>query len=156
MGLFSFLKNAGSKLFKKAAPAPASEIPTAAPVELTKEQTLEAEIRRLGLAVDNLSIEICEQVIVHGSANTNADREKVILALGNVDGIGCVDDRIKVSNPEPEATFYTVKKGDSLSLISKSHYGDPMKYQQIFEANRPMLEHPDEIYPGQVLRIPVQ
>jgi nucleoid-associated protein YgaU len=24
----------------------------------------------------------------------------------------------------------------------------------IFEANRPMLQHPDKIYPGQVLRIP--
>ena len=154
MGLFSFLKNAGSKLFKKSTPAPASEIPTAAPVELTKVQALEAEIRRLGLPVDNLSIELCEQVIVHGNANTNSDREKIILALGNVEGIGCVDDRIEVANPEPEAVFYTVKKGDSLSLISKAQYGDPMKYQVIFEANRPMLEHPDKIYPGQVLRIP--
>ena len=156
MGLFSFLKNAGSKLFKKSTPAPASEIPTAAPVELTKEQALEAEIRRLGLPVENLSIELCEQVIVHGKANTNSDREKVILTLGNVEGVGCVDDRIEVANPEPEAVFYTVKKGDSLSLISKAQYGDPMKYQMIFEANRPMLEHPDKIYPGQVLRIPAQ
>ena len=24
----------------------------------------------------------------------------------------------------------------------------------IFEANKPMLTHPDKIYPGQVLRIP--
>jgi nucleoid-associated protein YgaU len=24
----------------------------------------------------------------------------------------------------------------------------------IFEANKPMLKHPDKIYPGQVLRIP--
>jgi nucleoid-associated protein YgaU len=24
----------------------------------------------------------------------------------------------------------------------------------IFEANKPMLSHPDKIYPGQVLRIP--
>ena len=29
-----------------------------------------------------------------------------------------------------------------------------MKYTTIFEANKPMLEHPDKIYPGQVLRIP--
>ncbi len=153
MGLFSFLKNAGSKLFKKKE-APKTEAPSAAPVEMTKEQLLEAEIRRLGIPVSNLSVELCEQVIVHGSTDTNSDREKIILALGNVEGIGCVDDRIDVTNPEPEAVFYTVQKGDSLSLISKAHYGDPMKYQSIFDANRPMLEHPDKIYPGQVLRIP--
>jgi nucleoid-associated protein YgaU len=33
-------------------------------------------------------------------------------------------------------------------------YGDANKYNQIFEANKPMLKHPDKIYPGQVLRIP--
>ncbi|MCB2126689.1 MAG: LysM peptidoglycan-binding domain-containing protein, partial [Rhodobacteraceae bacterium] len=27
-------------------------------------------------------------------------------------------------------------------------------YMEIFEANKPMLKHPDKIYPGQVLRIP--
>jgi nucleoid-associated protein YgaU len=47
-----------------------------------------------------------------------------------------------------------VVKGDNLSKISKQHYGDPNKYMKIFEANKPMLSHPDKIYPGQVLRIP--
>ena len=122
---------------------------------MTKEQVLEAEVRRLGISVDNLSVELCEQVIVTGKTNTNAEREKIILALGNVEGVGCVDDRIEVANPEPEAVFYTVVSGDSLSKIAKAHYGDPMKYDAIFNANRPMLEHPDKIYPGQVLRIPV-
>jgi nucleoid-associated protein YgaU len=31
-----------------------------------------------------------------------------------------------------------------------------MKYPVIFEANRPMLMHPDKIYPGQDLRFPPQ
>lgn len=65
-----------------------------------------------------------------------------------------MEDRITVANPEPEANFYTVQSGDTLSKISKAQYGDPMKYNTIFEANKPMLQHPDEIYPGQVLRIP--
>ena len=56
--------------------------------------------------------------------------------------------------PKPEATLYTVVRGDSLSKIAKAHYGDAMKYPVIFEANRPMLSDPDKIYPGQVLRIP--
>jgi nucleoid-associated protein YgaU len=41
-----------------------------------------------------------------------------------------------------------------LSKISKEFYGNPNKYPQIFEANKPMLTHPDKIYPGQLLRIP--
>ena len=55
---------------------------------------------------------------------------------------------------ETASTFYTVQKGDTLSKIAKEHYGNANKYQQIFEANEPMLKHPDKIYPGQVLRIP--
>ena len=51
---------------------------------------------------------------------------------------------------------YTVVSGDSLSKIAKHHYGDANKYNAIFEANRPMLSHPDKIYPGQKLRIPAQ
>lgn len=57
---------------------------------------------------------------------------------------------------ESASTFYTVQKGDTLSKIAKEHYGDANKYQQIFEANTPMLKHADKIYPGQVLRIPPQ
>jgi nucleoid-associated protein YgaU len=59
-----------------------------------------------------------------------------------------------VAKAEPEATFYTVKRGDTLSGIAKAHYGNAGKYMVIFEANKPMLEDPDKIYPGQVLRIP--
>jgi len=59
-----------------------------------------------------------------------------------------------VVTPEPEAQYHTVVKGDTLSKIAKTFYGDAMKYPVIFEANKPMLTHPDKIYPGQVLRIP--
>jgi nucleoid-associated protein YgaU len=49
-----------------------------------------------------------------------------------------------------------VKSGDTLSAIAKQFYGDAGRYSAIFEANKPMLKDPDEIYPGQVLRIPQQ
>jgi nucleoid-associated protein YgaU len=39
---------------------------------------------------------------------------------------------------------------------AKMYYGNAMKYPVIPEANKPMLENPDLIYPGQVLRIPPQ
>lgn len=159
MGLMSFIKKAGNKIFgKKETPAP--QPTTEAKVVLTEEQrkiqALQAEVSRLGIPVSNLSLEIGESISVKGNTATNADREKIILALGNVEGVCVVEDNIEVANPEPEATFYTVQSGDSLSKISKSVYGDPMKYNEIFEANKPMLEHPDKIYPGQVLRIPAQ
>ena len=59
-----------------------------------------------------------------------------------------------VAKQEPEGTYYEVQKGDTLSKIAKQHYGDANKYPVIFEANKPMLKDPDEIYPGQRLRIP--
>ena len=150
MGLFSFIKNAGKKVFTREASAPAL---TAAQEKI---KALEGTVNQLGIPVSELKIELAEQVIVSGATGTNADREKLILALGNVDGIGAVADNINVLNPEPESIFHAVKSGDSLSKIAKEVYGDPMKYNAIFEANKPMLSHPDKIYPGQMLRIPPQ
>jgi nucleoid-associated protein YgaU len=34
--------------------------------------------------------------------------------------------------------------------------GNGARYEEIFEANKPMLSHPDKIYPGQMLRIPAK
>lgn len=148
MGLFSFIKSAGSKIFNKKESAPQlSE-------EQAKIKALHDSVASLGIPVSGLEIELAEQVIVSGSTGTNADREKIILALGNVEGVGAVADNIHVANPEPESVFHEVKKGDSLSKIAKEVYGDAMKYNAIFEANKPMLSHPDKIYPGQILRIP--
>jgi nucleoid-associated protein YgaU len=56
-----------------------------------------------------------------------------------------------------DASIYThheVQKGESLSLIAKKYYGDPMKYKKIFEANTDKLKNPDMIHPGQNLIIP--
>ena len=49
---------------------------------------------------------------------------------------------------------YTVQQGDTLSKISKQHYGDANKYMKIFEANKDKLKDPDKIQVGQVLTIP--
>ncbi|MCC6815579.1 MAG: LysM peptidoglycan-binding domain-containing protein [Saprospiraceae bacterium] len=51
-------------------------------------------------------------------------------------------------------TKHTVAKGESLSLIAKHYFKDPMKYKQIFEANKDVLNNPDLIHPGQELVIP--
>jgi len=156
MGLFSFLKGAGSNILSKIKGESTTAAVAPAKIELSKTDALKAEIAKLGLPVQGLDIALGEQVIVNGKTLDNATREKVILALGNVEGITSVDDRMEVENAEPEATFYTVQNGDSLSKIAKSQYGNAMAYNAIFEANKPMLTHVDKIYPGQVLRIPPQ
>lgn len=57
--------------------------------------------------------------------------------------------------PQP-AKMIAVKKGDTLSKIAKEQLGNANRYPEIFEANRPMLKDPDEIFPGQILRIPAE
>jgi len=154
MGLFSFIKDAGAKLFGH---EEKKELETKSIEEINyeKAQRLMKEITALGLPVDDLNIVIVEEkAIVFGKPADQATKEKIILTVGNTEGIAEVDDKMEVANPEPEATFYTVKKGDYLSKIAKEVYGDASKYNVIFEANKPMLKDPDLIYPGQVLRIP--
>jgi nucleoid-associated protein YgaU len=50
--------------------------------------------------------------------------------------------------------MHRVKSGESLSLIAKHYFKDPMKYKQIFAANTEILKNPDLIHPGQELVIP--
>ncbi len=49
---------------------------------------------------------------------------------------------------------HVVKKGESLSLIAKDYFGDPMKYKEIFEANKDKIKDPNVIFPDQELTIP--
>jgi nucleoid-associated protein YgaU len=51
-------------------------------------------------------------------------------------------------------SVYTVRSGDTLSAIADEFYGDPAKFRIIFAANREVIDDPDVIVPGQVLRIP--
>ena len=153
MGLISFIKEAGHRLgFGKAEAAqpegsPAPETPSAAAVE--------EQIKAQGLDVKDLKVEVeGDKVKVAGAVPDQATKEKVILAAGNVAGVAAVEDQVAAAKVEPEAVFYTVKKGDTLWAIAKAHYGEGAKYRAIFEANKPMLQDPDKIYPGQTLRIP--
>ncbi len=49
---------------------------------------------------------------------------------------------------------YEVKSGDTLSKISKQHYGDSDEFMRIYYANRDQLSDPDKIQVGQQLVIP--
>jgi nucleoid-associated protein YgaU len=155
MGLFSFIQGVGKRLGlgTTATQADAEKEPT--PPAPSADQ-LQQEINKLGLPFDGTQMRVeGNTVVLEGAAPADPDtREKLLLAVGNIAGVAQVDDR--TSAAEPVSTFCTVKKGDTLSAIAKAHYGNANAYMKIFEANRPMLENPDKIYPGQVLRIPPQ
>lgn len=141
MGLWSFAKSAGKALFGGPAEAATPE-----PEALIKE------VSDLGLDTTGVELKVeGDKVIVEGNAVSAEVKEKIILAVGNVAGIAAVEAEV-TEGPEP--VFHTVVKGDTLSAISKKTLGNANRYNEIFEANRPMLSHPDKIYPGQVLRIP--
>lgn len=59
-----------------------------------------------------------------------------------------------VGQAAPKQRTYIVKPGDSLSLIAKRVYGDPMQWKRIYEANRSKISNPDLIHPDQEFIIP--
>jgi len=174
MGLFSFIKDAGEKLLgigdaeaAEAEAVAAAEAQDAARAEAAAQKSAAANqaagdaikgyVAKMGLEAENLEIGFDGKtgtVMVAGLADTQETKEKILLCCGNVKGVQDVEDNMVVTNVEPDAQFHTVVSGDSLSKIAKAFYGDAMKYPVIFEANKPMLSHPDKIYPGQMLRIP--
>jgi nucleoid-associated protein YgaU len=186
MGLFSFIASAGAKIFGGKKP---SEIPNLGAL-------ITNHVKSVGLVADHVHYWLeGETMVASGWVPSKELKEKVVIAVGNVEGVDTVEDRLVVGAPpvfkaptpppaaavaavpvakavvaevavpqlptkeeaakfEWESKTHTVVKGDTLSKIAKAVYGDPMKYPAIFEANKPMLSHPDKIYPGQVLRIP--
>ncbi|WP_066705096.1 peptidoglycan-binding protein LysM [Celeribacter ethanolicus] len=138
MGLFSFVKDAGKKVFGKKEEEPNAD-------------DLLAEIKALGLEADGVEVAVDgDKVVIGGTVTDQATKEKIIMAAGNVEGIASVEDTLEGADP----VFHEVKKGDTLWAISKTALGDGNRYMEIFEANKPMLSDPDKIYPGQMLIIP--
>ena len=152
MGIFSFIKNAGAKVFGIGK--------TTEEENAEKSDQLRNAITSLDLHVTDLAIEVDDDAVkIWGEAADLATKEKVILVAGNTKGVASVEDKMSVKEVEiieeaEKAQFHTVESGDTLGKIAKKYYGNAMKYPVIFEANKPMLSHPDKIYPGQVLRIP--
>ncbi|WP_122411425.1 peptidoglycan-binding protein LysM [Pseudomonas viridiflava] len=147
MSIWSFVKEAGEKILDAITPGNANA-----------DEVLKDHISRVGLGNPNIQTEVDGgTVVVKGEVASQEEKEKILVTLGNIEGVEKVDDQMTVASSAPAATesrFYEVKKGDTLSAISKAMYGDANKYQKIFDANKPMLKDVNKIYPGQKLRIP--
>jgi nucleoid-associated protein YgaU len=167
MGMFDFVKSVGKKLgFGDEEAAP-------------KAEDLKKELDSHNLGTDKVEVSVQgDKAVLKGVVADQSVFEKAVIAVGNTLGVSKVEaDELKVvppdsglkldqsvdmnkviaaASPAKQPTFYTVKKGDNLWKIAEAHYGKGKgaKHTVIFEANKPMLTHPDKIYPGQVLRIP--
>jgi nucleoid-associated protein YgaU len=152
MGFFDFVKKAGKKLG-------IGDDDEAAP----DADALKKELDSHKLGTDNVDVEVKgDTAVLKGKVDDQSIFEKAVIAVGNTLGVSKVQaDELKVGTdaaaaPATAPVLYTVKKGDNLWKIAEAQYGKGQgaKNKLIFEANRPMLTHPDKIYPGQVLRIP--
>jgi nucleoid-associated protein YgaU len=161
MGILSFIKDAGEKLFG-AVSTPAQAAP-AAPVDVaalnkTAGDAIATYIRSQGLDAANLSVTFdgaSHTVKVSGQAADQPTKDRILVAAGNVRNVDKVDDQLTVTTPAAAPTqFHTVVSGDNLWKIAEKYYGNGAKNDTIFQANTPMLKSPDKIYPGQVLVIP--
>jgi nucleoid-associated protein YgaU len=159
MGIFDFVKDAGSKIGLGESKAEKAAAATEAARDEELHELREAnKILNLIIGMNQIEQPRVEfddgTATVWGKAPDQKTKETTVLVVGNVHGVARVDDRIEVEEPAPESVFYTVKSGDTLGKIAKEHYGDASRYMKIFEANQPMLKDPNLIYPGQALRIP--
>lgn len=50
--------------------------------------------------------------------------------------------------------IYEIRRGDTLTGISKKFYNDASKWGDIYQANADKIDHHDKIYPGMSIRIP--
>ncbi|UXX83014.1 peptidoglycan-binding protein LysM [Roseovarius pelagicus] len=137
MGLWNFITGSGKKVEGKDGKPDA--------------EALKKEVADLGLDAEGLDIAVEDGVVkVSGTPKSQEAKEKIIMAVGNVEGVSGVEDNAGGADP----VFHEVKKGDTLWAIATETLGNGARYTEIFEANKPMLSDPDKIYPGQMLRIP--
>ena len=166
MGIFDFVKSVGKKLGIGDDEPPAAE-------------QLKKDLDSYKIGTERVEVKVeGDKAILKGVVSDQSIFEKAVIAVGNTLGISRVEaeelkvivpdsglkldaaadmtELVKASTPAKTPVFYTVRKGDNLWKIAEAQYGKGKgaKNAVIFEANKPMLTHPDKIYPGQVLRIP--
>lgn len=164
MGMFDFLK--GGKKEKTHA--------TKAPSQVLRENGIDTSNLKFGFGGTGA-------VTITGTVASEPDIKRITEIIEKLDGVSSVHNQVEIATapleaaaavgntPEPtpevshgdsgEATpgaekTYTVESGDTLWKIASTHYGSGSDYLKIFEANKDILDDPDKIQVGQVLKIP--
>ena len=57
---------------------------------------------------------------------------------------------------QPASRSYTVRPGDTLSVIAQRLYGNPADWRWLYDASKSVIRNPDVIYPGMVLSVPYE
>ena len=146
MGLLSFAKNIGKKLFNREANAAEAA------------SSIQAHIEEDNPGVSDLKVEFKDGIAqISGKADSSEALEKAILMAGNVDGVSEVKvDGVEAPPLADNVEYYEIQSGDTLWAVAKKFYGSGNKYTKIFEANKEVIKDPDKIYPGQKIRIPAE
>ncbi|MCS6834035.1 MAG: peptidoglycan-binding protein LysM, partial [Flammeovirgaceae bacterium] len=140
MGFIDFIKDAGEKVFGVFGNK--EEVKKEAEQKKISVHAAELlhHLKNIGLETSHLTISVTGDVAtLGGEVSSQEMAEKLLIAAGNVSGISKVENKMTIKKLAPEAKYHTVVAGDTLSKISKQYYGDAMKYNIIFEANKPML-----------------
>ena len=114
MGLLSFIKEAGEKLFSKgqaqtamtAAQADPSSAEKAKAANNAAGDAILGYIDSQGLKATGLTVTFdgaTAVATVYGVADSQATKEKIVLCCGNVQGVASVNDQMTVDQSEPEA-----------------------------------------------------
>jgi nucleoid-associated protein YgaU len=122
------------------------------------------------LRMDGSADERDGKLYVNGTVNSEDEKNQIWNAIKTVPDWQkevVADIRVKAGATAPAGTTgqgtpagsqqwttYTVQSGDTLSGIAKKFLGNANDYMDIFNANRDQLTDPDQIKPGQVLKIP--
>src|SRR5690606_4116043 len=135
-GVITFIKEVGAKIFNNSE-TDSKAVTTASKVvnpgegneqvaaEAAAAERIKETLQDLGLEAENLKIVIHNGLAtISGKAEDTSTKEKIILVVGNSEGISAVRDLIDVDHVEEEATYHTVVEGDTLSKIAKKVYRD--------------------------------
>ena len=142
MGLLSFAKDIGHKLFSNEAEA---------------AEKVASHINEDNPGINNLEVQVEDGVAtLSGEAESAEALQKAVLMAGNIQGIKVVNDNgVTAPAPMEEVEYYEIKSGDTLWAVAQKYYDDGSKYTRIFEANREVIKDPDKIFVGQKIRIPL-
>jgi len=81
---------------------------------------------------------------------------KISLALIFSIGFGhIIKAQSNISTEVDSVKYYTVKHGDTLSKLARDHFDKVEAWDLLYKLNKEMIDNPDLIYPGQMLKIPV-